>query len=388
VTRAEDGLQLIAKVIHVPDSKTRSYAQSEIRCLSMCKHFAIVRHYDHAVSEDGQHMLLVMEFADAGDLNGVLHKRGQERSYFKEHEVAFLFLQVLLALDYVHRHNMMHRDIKSANVFVMRIGIAKLGDFGFSKQAGDTAVQTVCGTPYYVAPEIWRSEPYGRRADVWSLGVLIYEIAALRRPFAGTSMVTLMHSVLTGQYPPLPDMYSGELKELVAAMLTMDPANRPSTRQLLMRPYMARVLADFERTISENPSLSAEQKAEILRETAECRKLNEEAVTAPPGVEATGNYAGVVYKKSERSGWRQRWLALEKNELVICAVGDKAGEQKRLDVRTKVIDVLPGPPQDYDGRENIFVIELHDSSRVVFQAPNSQDRTQWIEHIRAAIGSN
>jgi NIMA (never in mitosis gene a)-related kinase len=94
-----------------------------------------------------------------------------------------------LAIKHCHDKKILHRDLKSQNLFLTKVGILKLGDFGIARVLSDTRskARTVIGTPYYLSPEIIRSEGYSFKSDIWSLGVLLYEIAALQVPFNADS---------------------------------------------------------------------------------------------------------------------------------------------------------------------------------------------------------
>jgi len=172
-------------------------------------------------------LCLVMDFADGGDLCAAVKERAKARSPFEESAVLECFSQVADAVSFVHSQKMVHRDIKSRNVFLCRTGRALLGDFGLVRLLESTCelAHTRVGTPYYLSPEIIRKQPYNYKTDVWSLGVLLYEMAALQRPFVGT-LQTLPEAILKGTYPALGGHYSKGLHELCAGMLQVDPAHR------------------------------------------------------------------------------------------------------------------------------------------------------------------
>jgi serine/threonine protein kinase len=127
-------------------------------------------------------------------------------------------------------------------VFLTMSGLIKLGDFGFSREydqtvSGDVG-KTVCGTPYYLAPELWNSARYGLKADMWSLGVVLYELMALRKPFSGNTMRQLVGNVLEGNIDELPTHYSVELRTLCTDLLSLDPEKRPSVPALFQRSVL------------------------------------------------------------------------------------------------------------------------------------------------------
>lgn len=134
-----------------------------------------------------------------------------------------------------------HRDIKCANVFIGRDGTAKLGDLNVSKIAKLGMMQTQTGTPYYASPEVWNDQPYDARCDIWSLGCVIYELAALNPPFQAKDMNSLYQRVNKGIYPSLPKLYSKELNKLIGQLLTVDPIYRPSAIDVMkLKPILIR----------------------------------------------------------------------------------------------------------------------------------------------------
>lgn len=132
-------------------------------------------------------LCIVMDYCDGGDLQKTVKAKAKEKDkkgqqvYFTEDEVLNWFTQICLAIKHVHDKKILHRDLKSQNLFMTKRGIVKLGDFGISRILSNTKskAKTVVGTPFYLSPEIIRSESYNFKSDIWSLGVLLYEMAAL-----------------------------------------------------------------------------------------------------------------------------------------------------------------------------------------------------------------
>lgn len=103
-----------------------------------------------------------------------------------------------------------------------------MGDLNVSKIAQDGLLHTQTGTPYYASPEVWQEKPYDNKSDIWSLGCIIYEMCSLNPPFRAKSMNGLYNSVLSGQYPRLPQHISDELSSIIKTLLQVNPAKRPS----------------------------------------------------------------------------------------------------------------------------------------------------------------
>jgi len=391
--RISDGHKLIAKITNLSNlnDKKKGYARSEIKCLADCDHFAIVRHYANYESDDGSHLLLVMELADAGDLSRQIKHRAKEGTPFREHEVAFLFLQVVLGVHYIHEKRMLHRDIKSANVFLLSCGITKIGDFGFSQQYEDTVsgavAGTFCGTPYYLAPELWKRQRYSKKADVWSRGILLYEIAALRRPFVSSTMVGLMDKVMGGVYEPLPATYSEGMHDLVKKMLCFDPNGRPDTRQILAHPYMVYVLQQFEITIRDSTQFEPTEKESILAQLATAKAQASEVAAAEVAAEAADESAvqcrGVVYKFGSR-GWKQRYLTLTSGILTVSLVPASAGETKTLPLK-HIVSVDRVGPELAEGREFVFTLQVDSGMDLMFQAQSEEECVDWVTKIRQSL---
>ena len=152
-----------------------------------------------------------------------------------------------LAIKHCHDRKILHRDLKAQNVFLLKSGIVKLGDFGIAKVLNSTVEKavTVVGTPYYLSPEIIQNKPYNFKSDMWSLGVLLYEMCALKPPFNGSNIHMLAMQIVRGQYPQLPSSFSYELRGLVGKLITQDPARRPGINQVLKDRLLAPRIQKF-----------------------------------------------------------------------------------------------------------------------------------------------
>ena len=178
---------------------------------------------------------IVMEYADGGDLSNKIKEQKKAGRPFEETTVLDWFTQMCLAIKHVHDRKIIHRDIKGQNIFITKANTVKLGDFGIARILNKTMdkARTVVGTPYYLSPEIIESKPYSFKCDVWSMGVVLYELCALAPPFTANSLQFLALKIVKGSYTPIQGSYSKELKTLVAEMLSLDPGKRPSADQIL-----------------------------------------------------------------------------------------------------------------------------------------------------------
>jgi NIMA (never in mitosis gene a)-related kinase 1/4/5 len=105
--------------------------------------------------------------------------------------------------------------------------------------------RTIVGTPYYLSPEIIENAPYNFKSDMWSLGVLLYEIIALKPPFNGASLHLLALQIVRGVFQAIPGHFSDSLRKMVASLIQKDPAKRPSINQLLKTPIIANKVKGF-----------------------------------------------------------------------------------------------------------------------------------------------
>lgn len=190
-------------------------------------------------------MCIVMDYADGGDLQQAM--KNQRGRYFPERQILDWFTQLCLGLKHVHDRKILHRDIKCQNVFLTKQNIVKMGDFGIARVLRHTVdlARSQVGTPYYLSPEIINRKPYSFKSDIWSLGVLLYELCALKPPFEGNSMPALSMQIVGGRYNPLPVVFSRELRQLVKEMLEVDVDRRISINQILKRPIISKRIKQF-----------------------------------------------------------------------------------------------------------------------------------------------
>lgn len=171
----------------------------------------------------------------------------QRGKNFSEHQILDWFTQTCLAIKHIHDRKILHRDLKSQNIFLTQNGLVKLGDFGIAKCLKNTVekAKTVVGTPYYLSPEIVQNKPYSFKSDIWSLGILLYEMCALKMPFDASNLASLSLKIIKGSYNPLSTVYTKDLRGLVASMLNVDMNKRPSINEILRQSIIKSRIKNF-----------------------------------------------------------------------------------------------------------------------------------------------
>ena len=189
-----------------------------------------------------------MEHADGGDLAQRINTVKSQRSSISEETVLDWVTQICLGMKHIHDRKIIHRDIKAQNIFLMKDNSIRLGDFGVARILDYTVAKahTQVGTPYYIAPEILKGRAYTNKADIWSLGVLIYELCALDVPIKAANLHDLYKRIMGfTKVPALPRQYSENVKQIISSMLTVDASKRPSINDLLSHPAIKPRITKF-----------------------------------------------------------------------------------------------------------------------------------------------
>ncbi|XP_038597948.1 mitogen-activated protein kinase kinase kinase 4 isoform X2 [Tachyglossus aculeatus] len=229
------------------DHKTIKETADELKIFEGIKHPNLVRYF--GVELHREEMYIFMEYCDEGTLEEV------SRLGLQEHVIRLYSKQIAIAINVLHEHGIVHRDIKGANIFLTSSGLIKLGDFGCSVKLKNNAqtmpgeVNSTLGTAAYMAPEVItraKGEGHGRAADIWSLGCVVIEMVTGKRPWHEYEHnFQIMYKVGMGHKPPIPERISPEGKDFLSHCLESDPKMRWSASQLLDHPFV-KVCTDEE----------------------------------------------------------------------------------------------------------------------------------------------
>jgi len=241
--------------------------EREVDILSRIRHANVVSVVDIYDSTD--YLYLVMELATGGELFDAIVKRGK----YTEKSAARFIKDVAEAIHYLHSKGIVHRDLKPENILLAdeaEDAHVKIADFGLSKVMDDAALQTACGTPGYVAPEVLMGGGYHQEVDIWSIGVIMYILLCGYPPFFAENNTKLFAKIMACQFAfqsPYWDPISDSAKDLVRHMLVVDPKQRYNTQQVLEHPWVmghtassavlgeGEMFTKFKKTIEDNKAV-------------------------------------------------------------------------------------------------------------------------------------
>lgn len=278
---------------HASKQEQRS-AFIEVKLLSSLKHPNIVSYFDSFQNPNGM-LDIIMGYCERGDLYTFI--RNRKGVLFQEKQIVEWFIQICMALQYLHERNILHRDLKTQNIFLTKSKIIKVGDLGIARILDSTCdlATTLIGTPYYMSPELFANQPYNHKSDIWALGCCLYEMSTLRHAFNAWDLNSLMYKILLGKLPIMPKYYSVELINLISSMLNYDPNIRPSVKSILQNEFMRKHIKDF------------------LQETSICNNQIKEAKKPLPTEFKSDNGISI---KQRKTYIENATLISEKNNLV------------------------------------------------------------------------
>lgn len=243
LVRNKEGTLCVLKAVDMCDisQKQREESVLEASVLASLKHPYVVRYHEGFI--EGESLAIVTEFASGGDLHQRIEEVRQRRETFSESQILRWLTHAALGLKYIHEHRIVHRDLKSQNLFLSTGGQLLIGDFGICKVLANDSPDVIVeertvGTPLYLSPEVINRNEYSFASDMWALGCVLHELTMLRLPFAANSLPALAAKIMRGTMPQLPRQFSADLRQICADLLAMDPRRRQSSSELAQKPTL------------------------------------------------------------------------------------------------------------------------------------------------------
>ncbi|OHT06812.1 AGC family protein kinase [Tritrichomonas foetus] len=277
VKRQSDNQNYALKVVDLSqlNQHQREDSVNEIRIMASVVSPFIIGFHEATIQD--RRLFIVTEYAKLGDLSKAINRRKMKRRPFKEDTIWRFLLQALEGLRVLHERGIVHRDLKSANILLSAPDLFKIGDLGISTVLQQRQLaKTQIGTPMYLAPEIWKKKPYNSKCDIWSLGVLLYEMATFSYPYNARNARDLSVKVCSTKAPHISNIYSRELANVIQTMLIHNPVQRPSVEAILAMPAIQKRMCLIK------PFLAAVQHSEAnLLQTIKVPR-NLQLVNLPP----------------------------------------------------------------------------------------------------------
>ena len=272
VRRKEDHEIYALKSVCLKNLKKKEQQNSvnEVRILASVNHPNVIGYKEAFWDDSNDSLNIVMEYADDGDLQTKINKMRKDHLRFEENLIWSYSIQMIEGLKALHDKKIMHRDLKSANIFLVKDkNQCKIGDMNVSKVIKERDQLTQTGTPYYASPEVWRDEPYSYKSDLWSIGCVIYELCNLRPPFKGKDLDELFMNVCKGKPDRIYNIYSDDLWKMILMLLQVDVKKRCDCDKFLNNPLIIRKMRELKNENNEYKNLEKNKEIDegILLET-------------------------------------------------------------------------------------------------------------------------
>ncbi|XP_037602492.1 serine/threonine-protein kinase Nek9 [Sebastes umbrosus] len=279
--RTEDNSLVVWKEVELTtlSEKERRDVMNEISILSILEHNNIIAYFNHFL--DKNTLLIELEYCNGGNLyDKINHQNGK---LFCEEVVIWYLYQIASAVSHIHKAGILHRDIKTLNIFLTKTDLIKLGDYGLAKKLDSefSMAETCVGTPYYMSPELCQGSKYNFKSDIWAMGCVIFEVLTLTRTFDATNPLNLCVKIVQGNWTMDvdSDVFSSELIELVYDCLRQDPAKRPTSDEILDQPIISCRRQELEERVAllnlamKKPKLSTQTDTPVAVVTTRSREV-------------------------------------------------------------------------------------------------------------------
>ena len=307
------------------NKKEQENSVNEVSILASVNHPNVIG-YKEAFWDDeggtGSSLNIVMEYADDGDLHSKIEKMKKAGGFFKEPIIWSYAIQMIEGLKALHDKKIMHRDLKSANIFLVKDNHqCKLGDMNVSKVIKEKVLRTQTGTPYYASPEVWNDNPYSYKSDLWSIGCVIYELCALRPPFQGKDLDELYENVCKGEPERINKIYSDSLWKMILMLLQVDVNKRVDCAQFLNSDLIRKKIEEMKNnpnTFLEALSLDKNkglQDDDFLLKTIKFNDISEIKAQLPTKKNYNNNTTGNNLKHMKNKGKINKGTIIKRHKI-------------------------------------------------------------------------
>ncbi|KAA6362900.1 MAG: putative kinase family protein, partial [Streblomastix strix] len=191
-------------------------------------------------------LCMILEYCVHGDLRNLIDEFQQLPESEKLMRGWEYTAQITRALDHLHSHNVMHRDLQPANILVNQDGSIRLGDFGLASEMNEDYYNTIAGTKAYMAPEVHLLKRMNKSSEIFSLGVILFQLVTGHHPFQADSEEAMIDKIKKNKVSELPDWVSNQMKEVIKWMMNIDENHRPTTKMILSHDTVMMSLRSFE----------------------------------------------------------------------------------------------------------------------------------------------
>ena len=348
--------------------KQQENSVNEVRILASIHNQNVIS-YKEAFWDDSSNTLnIIMEYADDGDLLTKIKQMKQEKVYFEEEKIWDYAIQIIQGLKSLHDKNIIHRDLKSENIFLFKKNsLCKIGDMNVSKVLKEKLLRTQTGTPYYASPEVWMNKPYSFKSDLWSIGCVIYEMCELRTPFNGKDMDELFVNICLNKTKRISEKYSEELWLMIKKLLEVNVEKRYDCNQFLQSDIVKNKIRELNNNYYDNNNKDSYDNSillntiifsdikDIKRQLPNKKYYNEESTTESNSKKEKENIskdnntlmikelrkelANVKYKQDLRK--KEKEIFMEQKDILNNNLEKNCIEQKlkKLDIKYKNIQI-------------------------------------------------
>ena len=296
VRRLEDNKLYAMKTVILDklEKKEQENSVNEVRILASINHPNVIGYKEAFWDDETNSLNIIMEYADDGDLQTKINFMRKSGGLFSEKIIWEYAIQMILGLKALHDKKIMHRDLKSANIFLFKEeNLCKIGDMNVSKVMKEKMLLTQTGTPYYASPEVWKDEPYSYKSDLWSIGCVIYELCTLYPPFNGNNLDELFVNVCKGKPERINKIYSEDLWKMILMLLKVDVKKRCDCNKFLNSKLIQKKILSMKNCNLLNGLKNKLYIDPSLLGTIKFNNINEIKSQLP----SMKNYSGCILKK-------------------------------------------------------------------------------------------